>query len=113
MKPADRRSARRYHVSVPLRIRALKSNEPEKVVESANISERGVYFLTDSPFGRGAAVQVVLKMPLEVTGEPCCDWVCIGHVAHAHEFTPGHGAFGVGVRFDYLEIMGPAQVPSN
>lgn len=109
MKPSDRRSSRRYYLRVPLRIRALKSDEPEKVAESANISEQGVYFLTDSPFGRGAAVQVVVNMPLEVTGEPSCDWMCIGHVAHASEVTTGQSSFGVGVRFDYFEILGPAE----
>lgn len=70
-----------------------------------------MYFLTDSPFEGGVAVQVVVKMPLEVTGEPSCDWMCIGHVTHARELAPGQSAFGVGVRFDYFEILSPTEPP--
>lgn len=69
--------------------------------------------MTDLPFRKGAAVQLVVEMPLEVTGEPSCNWLCVGHVVHAGEVTAGQSGFGVGVRFDYFEILDPMETSSS
>jgi hypothetical protein len=47
--------------------------------ESENISEQGMFFATDLRMGVGT-VEVVLKMPQEIPGEPETEWRCTGHV---------------------------------
>ncbi len=110
MKPSDRRSARRYHLQVPLRIQALKSDEPERIVESANLSERDVYFVTDSPYQQGVGIQLFLEMPLQVTGDFARQWKCVGHVVHSRKLTADSSSYGVGVRFDYFETLSRASI---
>ena len=77
---SDRRVSPRHNFKLPLRVRILKSAIPEQRTESENLSGGGIYFPTNSPLRVGTAVQVLLKMPEEITGEPTNEWLCSGHV---------------------------------
>jgi hypothetical protein len=109
---SDRRVSPRYNFKLPLRVRIWKSAIPEQRTESENLSERGIYFATNSPLRVGTAVQVLLKMPEEITGEPTNEWLCSGHVVHMEPSDSPRGKLGVGVQFDCYEISrwpeGPA-----
>jgi PilZ domain len=105
MKPSDRRLAQRFLLSIPVFVREWKTMTPEKKVESVNVSEGGVYFETDTPPREGAAVQIRLEMPREITGDATAEWRCTGKVVGVRPTCPPGGSLGVGVRFDYYEIM--------
>jgi len=109
MKPSDRRLAHRFHLTIPMHLREWKTIVPEKVVESVNISECGVYFETDTPPREGATVQIRLEMPKEITGDRTAEWRCTGKVVGVRPTSPPSGSLGVGVRFDYYEIL---RIPS-
>ena len=110
MKPSDRRSALRFRLAIPLFVREWKTMAPEKKVESVNVSERGVYFETDTPPREGAVLQIRLEMPKEITGDATAEWRCTGKVVSVRPTFPPGGSRGVGVRFDYYEII-PIPVP--
>lgn len=64
----ERRTARRYDLSLPVIIRI----PVEEVVTSRNgktrdISTRGVYFTIDQDLGTGAELDITLTLPAEVT----------------------------------------------
>ncbi|MBZ5539559.1 MAG: PilZ domain-containing protein [Acidobacteriia bacterium] len=101
---SDRRVVRRYNVKASLRVRIWKSVIPEQRAESENLSERGIFFATDSPLRIGAAVDVLLKMPEEITGKPTTEWLCSGHVVRLVPINSPRGKLGVGVQFDCFEI---------
>ncbi len=105
MKPSDRRFAQRFPLTIPLFFREWKTMTPEKEVESVNVSECGVYFETDTPPREGAMVQIRLEMPKEITGDRTAEWRCTGKVVGVRPTSPPSGSLGVGVRFDYYEIM--------
>ncbi len=72
---SDRSVARRLSFKAPLRVRIWKSAGAESRAESVDLSEKGIFFATDSLLKVGTQVQVLLKMPEEITGEPateCC-----------------------------------------
>ena len=100
----DRRVSPRHNFKLPLRVRIWNSALPEQRTESENLSERGVYFPTNSPLRVGTAVQVLLKMPEEMTGEPTNEWLCSGHVVRIEPFDSARGKLGVGVQFDCYEV---------
>jgi len=100
----DRRGALRHNFKVPLRVRICKSAIPEQRTNSENLSGRGIYFATDSPLCVGTAVEVLLKMPEEITGQPTTEWLCSGHVVRVEPFDSAKGRLGVGVKFDCYEI---------
>jgi hypothetical protein len=111
MRPSDRRLALRFPVTVPVYIRVWKSPDPERRVESVNLSEAGLYFETDAPPSLGAVIHLRLEMPQVITGRIEREWRCIGKVVRV---TPVAGASrsGVGVQFAYYEAVMAAQFPA-
>jgi len=100
----DMRIAPRHNVREDLRVRIWKSNTPEQRAESINLSEGGIFFVTDAVFQRGEEIEVFLQMPKEVTGEPATDWRCTGQVVRVEPVDSPMGKLGVGVRFDCYEV---------
>jgi hypothetical protein len=100
----DRRVSPRHDFKLPLSVRILKSAIAEQRTESVNLSWRGIYFPTNSPLRVGTAVQVLLKMPEEITGQPTNEWLCSGHVVRFESFDSPRGKLGVGVQFDCYEV---------
>lgn len=100
----DRRVSPRHNLKTAIRIRIWKSAAPEQRAESINISERGIFFATDVPFHKGEAIEVLLKMPEEITGEPATEWRCTGLVVRVQPVDSPKGKLGIGVRFDCYEV---------
>jgi Tfp pilus assembly protein PilZ len=106
----DRRLADRYKMNTPLRVRLWKSAVPECTAESVNLSQRGIYFATDSELRKGETVEVFFKMPDEIVGEPTGEWRCTGHVVRVEEIRAPGGKQGVGVQFDCYEVSRSTRV---
>jgi len=102
---ADRRITRRHSFKAPLRVRIWKSAIPEQRAESENISEKGIFFATDSPLSVGTTVEILLKMPEEITGEATGEWLCTGHVVRVEPINSSRGRLGIGVQFDCYQIL--------
>src|ERR1700726_583909 len=92
----DRRLAGRYKVKTPLRVRLWKSLVPESTAESVNLSQRGIYFATNSLLHKGETVEVLFNMPEKIVGEPESEWRCTGHVVRVEKINPRSGKQGVG-----------------
>ena len=111
MKPSDRRLALRFSLSVPVYIRTWKSPEPERKVESINLSESGVYFETNTPPSEGAIIHLRIEMPRAIIGSVGTEWRCIGkvvRVAQAGDLSRS----GVAVQFAYYEAVTAAEFPA-
>jgi hypothetical protein len=102
---SERRISRRLQFKTALRVRVCKSGPTEYRAESENLSERGAFFATDSPLVIGSAVEILLKMPEEITGKPAIEWRCTGHVVRFQPLDIALGKLGVGVQFDCYEIL--------
>lgn len=100
----DRRMSQRHNIKTALRVRIWKSPIPEKRAESVNLSERGLFFATDSLLHEGEVIEILLKMPQEITGDPPTEWRCIGPVVRVQPVDSPKGKLGVGVRFDCYEV---------
>src|SRR5258708_4523231 len=102
---SERRFSRRISFKTALRVRAWKSDWHEQRAESENLSERGTFFATDAPLAIGSAIEILLKMPEEISGNPATEWRCTGHVVRAEPVDTPRGKLGVGVQFDCSEIL--------
>jgi hypothetical protein len=76
VRESERRISRRLQVTTPLRVRVWKSGSTERKTGSVNLSETGAFFATDLPIAIGSAVEILLKMPAELTGKPATEWRC-------------------------------------
>jgi PilZ domain len=101
---SDRRLFLRHNFKTALRIRLWKSPAPEQRSESVNLSERGLLFATDLPMSIGTVVEVLFKMPEQITGEPTTEWLCSGHVVRVAPIDSPQGKLGVGVQFDCYQV---------
>ena len=64
----ERRSARRYDLSLPVLVRLPIGREPESHSgQTRDISTRGVYFSLDKEFAAGTEVDFTLSLPAEIT----------------------------------------------
>ena len=101
---SDRRSVPRLKIAVPLRFRFLKAPlSPEHEAASLNISNLGVYFATDACVHEGLLIQMLLKLPRELSGDGEREWCFTGRVAHVESLGSPKDASGVGVQFLYYE----------
>jgi hypothetical protein len=100
----DRRLAGRYKLKMPLRVRLWKSAVADCTAESVNLSQRGIYFATNSELHKGETVEVLFNMPEAIVGEPASEWRCTGHVVRVEEIKAPGGKQGVGVQFDCYEV---------
>jgi hypothetical protein len=100
----DRRLVERHKIRMPLRIRLWKSSMPEHAAQSVDLSQRGIYFATDSVMREGETVEVFFDMPEEIIGEPTSEWRCTGHIVRVEENNTEDGKRGVGVQFDCYEV---------
>jgi len=72
-------------------------------VESENLSKGGVFFATDLALKMGERIELLLKMPREITGVRASEWQCTGYVVRVERVSSLRGQFGVGVKFDCYE----------
>jgi PilZ domain len=64
----ERRSARRYDLSLPVLVRLPIGREPESHSgQTRDISTRGVYFSLDKEIAPGTEVDFTLTLPAEIT----------------------------------------------
>ena len=105
MKPMERRRTERLELRIGLRISVLNSTAPFRTTEALNLSSAGIYFVTDLPLARGTLLQLLFKMPPEVTHMPATDWLCTGHVVRVKAVSSPNGSLGVGVQFDCYEVV--------
>lgn len=101
---SNRRLTRRTNLAVRLRFWILNSPIPEQRGESVNISKGGIFFKTELTLQRGAAIQLLMKMPRKISGRPPTEWRCTGHIVHVKPLT-SQGSVGIGVGFDCFEIL--------
>jgi hypothetical protein len=91
----DRRTARRYDLSLPVLIR-LPVERDARSGKTRDISTRGVYFVIEDRFTAGTELDLTMTLPAEVTGGTEVFIRAIGKVVRV-EKGPGNDDHQVGV----------------
>jgi hypothetical protein len=93
----ERRTARRYDLSLPVVIRVPVEKEPRsRNGKTRNISTRGVYFMIDNDVNAGSELDLTMTLPAEVTGGTEVFIRAIGKVLRT-EKRPENGSQRTGV----------------
>ncbi len=99
----DRRSARRFHMALPLQVRFLNNGtNHEKAAQTRDVSFRGLYFLSDTPVETGSALELVLTLPQQITLAGDVRIRCFGSVLRVEEREEG---LGIAARIDRYEFL--------
>lgn len=105
MNPQDRRRDPRVNVRMPVRFRMLNSiGSVEQAAVSENISQHGLYFVTDVPMRIGMRVEVSLQIPQTIADRVPSDVKCLAHVVHMGQSISPGGMAGIGLQIDRFDI---------
>src|SRR5262249_29564564 len=103
----ERRSSRRFVMSLPLSIRSDNgAKEAAKQARTRDVSFRGVFFLSEAAYEPGSRIEFVLTLPKEITQADDVNIRCYGEVLRVESKDEGHGVAARIERYEFLP--GPA-----
>ncbi len=91
-------------MKTPLRVRLWKSTIPEQVAESVNVSQRGIYFATNSVLHEGETVEVFFQYAGDSAWRAGKRMALHGARVRVEAIAATGGKLGVGVQFDSYEV---------
>jgi PilZ domain len=100
---AERREARRFAMSLPMRILAHDGHSHEVHGSTRDVSYRGLYFLAESTFEVGSEIDFVLTLPQRVSPSGEVDIRCRGQVIRVE--TGDNGSVGVAAKIERYEFV--------
>jgi hypothetical protein len=102
-RDVERRSARRFSMMLPLRVR-FTSDETiqEQQGETRDVSFRGLYFTIEAALENGAPIEFVLTLPQQITLAGDVHIRCYAKVLRVE---PNNGRRGVAARIDRYEFL--------
>src|ERR1700719_3182993 len=77
---AERREARRFTMSLPMRVFPRESKGREMDARTRDVSYRGLYFLADANFKVGSEIEFVITIPQQVTRSGDVNIRCVGEI---------------------------------
>jgi len=107
---AERREARRFAMSLPMRVLAHNGHPREIHANTRDVSYRGLYFLSEAKFEVGHEIEFVLTLPKKVSPSGEVDIRCRGQVIRVE--TTNNGTSGVAARIERYEFA-PGSANAN
>ena len=100
---ADRREARRFNMTLPIRLLLQNSQPQELTGQTRDVSYRGLYFLAEANFKIGSAIDFVITLPQQVTRSNDVNIRCHGQVVRIE--STQNGRTGVAAKIDRYEFL--------
>lgn len=99
----DRREARRFTMSLPLRVLPRETQSHALNVLTRDVSYRGLYFLTEAQLEVGAEIDFVLTLPQHFSQSGDVDIRCRGQIVRVE--SSSNGRTGIAARIDRYEFL--------
>jgi hypothetical protein len=100
-EPTERRTSRRFTMSLPLALRAGRSSG-EKRGETRDVSFRGLFFWTQEELEAGTPIEFVLTLPKEITMTRDVQIHCYGRVIRVEGQQETRGVAARIERYEFL-----------
>ncbi len=99
---SDRREARRFTMSLPLRLLPREASGSELKAQTRDVSYRGLYFLVDKQFEVGGEIDFVITLPQQVTQSGDVNIRCRGEVVRVESMD---GRMGIAAKINRYEFL--------
>jgi len=99
----DRREARRFTMSLPMRIFPREAQSRELLGHTRDVSYRGLFFLVEGQFEVGNEIEFVLTLPQRISESGDVDIRCRGQIVRV-ESSP-NGFLGIAAKIERYEFM--------
>jgi hypothetical protein len=100
---SERREARRFTMSLPMRLLPRGAKGQELNANTRDVSYRGLYFLADAKFQVGSEIEFVITLPEQVTQSGDVNIRCQGEVVRIEP--SDNGRVGIGAKIARYEFM--------
>jgi hypothetical protein len=100
---SDRREARRFNMTLPMRLLSRDSNSPELQAQTRDVSYRGLYFLAAAQLKPGNSIDFVITLPEQVTRSSDVNIRCHGEVVRVEPTQ--NGRMGIAARINRYEFL--------
>jgi PilZ domain len=100
---AERREARRFTMSLPMRVLPREARGRELDAHTRDVSYRGLYFLADANFDVGSEIEFVITLPQQVTQSGDVNIRCLGEVVRIEPTE--NGKVGIAAKIARYEFM--------
>jgi hypothetical protein len=106
---ADRREARRFTMSLPMRVLPLDGLEKELTVQTRDVSYRGLYFLADAKFAIGSEIDFVITLPEQITQSGDVNIRCQVQIVRVEPSEDGRIGIAAKIaRYEFLPVSATA-----
>jgi hypothetical protein len=100
---ADRREARRFLMSLPVRVLPRDAPHKELHANTRDVSYRGLYFLSETKFEVGSEIDFVLMLPQNISPSGEVDIRCSGKILRVEIGT--NGTMGIAAKIERYEFL--------
>jgi PilZ domain-containing protein len=100
---SERREARRFTMTLPLRVMPREASGPELSAQTRDVSYRGLYFFTEAKFSIGSSIDFIITLPQLVTQNGDVSIRCQGQVVRIEP--TDNGRIGIAAKIDRYEFL--------
>jgi hypothetical protein len=100
---SERRVARRFAMSLPLRVLPREARTSELRTQTRDVSYQGLYFLAQAPFDVGSEIEFVITLPHQVAQTGDVDIRCRGQIVRVEPVS--NGQMGVAAKIERYEFL--------
>lgn len=100
---SERREARRFTMTLPMRVFAREADGPELRTNTRDVSYRGLYFLTEATFEVGSLIDFVITLPEQVTRSSDVNIRCQGQIVRVE--STSNGKMGIAAKIERYEFL--------
>ena len=99
----ERREARRFTMSLPMRVLPHEPKGSEFIAHTRDVSYRGLYFLADARFDIGNEIEFVIVLPQQITLSNDVNIRCRGQIVRVEPTS--NGRVGIAAKIERYEFM--------
>jgi hypothetical protein len=99
----ERREARRFTMSLPMRVFPREAKGRELKARTRDVSYRGLYFHAEAKFEVGSEIEFVITLPQQVTQSGDVNIRCLGQVVRIEPTE--NGGVGIAAKIARYEFM--------
>lgn len=100
---ADRREARRFNMSLPLRVLPHEPNGAVLSAQTRDVSYRGLYFLAETNFDIGSEIEFVITLPQQIAKNGDVSIRCLGQIVRVEPTE--NGRLGIAAKIERYEFV--------
>ncbi|MGB2593033.1 MAG: PilZ domain-containing protein [Candidatus Acidiferrum sp.] len=100
---ADRREARRFNMTLPMRVLPHEPHGTSLTAQTRDVSYRGLYFLAETNFEIGSEIEFVITLPQQVTQSGDVNIRCLGQIVRVEP--TGNGRTGIAAKIERYEFL--------